>query len=115
MKRREFPAKVMVLAFSRAKGLCEKCGARLYVGKIHYDHRVPDAMGGEPTLDNCDVLCSSCHGEKTATVDVPAIAKVKRIERKHIGAARPKGFWKPANAEYDWKLGRYVRLTSDTK
>ncbi len=90
--RREFPTKVKAAAFARADGHCEGCLGWLYIGKFHYDHRIPDALGGEPTLDNCVVLCVACHGEKTAKHDVPAIAKAKRREAKHIGA-KPKRPW----------------------
>jgi len=83
--RREFPTKVRVAAFQRADGKCEKCSARLTVGKFAYDHRIADAIGGEPTLENCEVLCVGCHGEKTP-IDIRAAAKIKRITRKHIGA-----------------------------
>jgi 5-methylcytosine-specific restriction protein A len=86
--RREFPAKVKVAAFERAKGQCEGCTARLYPGRYHYDHRIPDALGGEPTLDNCEVLCLACHGRKTAGTDQPAIAKVRHVRAKHLGAYR---------------------------
>jgi 5-methylcytosine-specific restriction protein A len=103
MTRREFPDKVKVEAFQRADGRCEKCTAKLFVGKIHYDHRIPDAMGGEPTLSNCDVLCTACHGIKTRRVDVPAIAKVKRIRAAHIGAKKPSGFRKPPPGYDPWK------------
>lgn len=83
MNRREFPDKVKVAAFQRAKGRCEECTARLAVGKFAYDHKIPDALGGEPTLDNCAVLCTACHGIKTP-VDVGRIAKAKRMRVKHI-------------------------------
>lgn len=88
--RTEFPGKVKVAAFRRANGRCEEhdCGLLLTPGKYHYDHIIPDQLGGEATLDNCAVLCLRCHGKKTATADVPAIAKAKRIERKHVGAHR---------------------------
>ena len=87
MNRREFPAKIKVAAFERCNGACEGCTRRLFPGDIHYDHRIPDGSGGEPTLENCQVLCRSCHGIKTSTQDIPAIAKGKRVKRKHIGAA----------------------------
>lgn len=87
--RKEFPAKVKLAAFQRAQGRCEECTARLMVGAFHYDHRVPDALGGEPTLENCRVLCRACHGIKTAAQDVPGIAKAKRNEARHIGAKAP--------------------------
>jgi 5-methylcytosine-specific restriction enzyme A len=89
--RSEFPAKVRVAAFARANGCCESCGVTIRPGNgPEYDHRIPDALGGAATLDNCDVLCRSCHGAKTAKGDVPQIAKAKRVQRKHISADRPR-------------------------
>lgn len=93
MARQEFPAKVKALAFERAGGHCEGCTARLTVGKFHYDHVIPDALGGEPILSNCAVLCTNCHGAKTAKGDVPRIAKAVRTNRKHINATRAKRPW----------------------
>lgn len=86
MSRREFSKAVKIQAFGRAKGFCENeaCGARLLPHKMHYDHLIPDALGGEPTLDNCQVLCLPCHGEKTAKHDVPTIAKAKRIHIRNV-------------------------------
>ena len=108
--RREFPAKVMVAAFERAKDHCESCGARLTTGKFHYDHVIPDAMGGQPTLENCAVLCTVCHSEKTRTRDVPAIAKVKRIRAKHIGAKQPSRFPGSRDSKFKRKLNGEVVL-----
>lgn len=97
MTRREFPKQVKRDAFLRANGKCEGwtaagnlCEARLTIGKYHYDHVIPDAHGGEPTLDNCAVLCIACHKDKTTTKDVPAIAKTKRIRDRHNGIKRPR-------------------------
>lgn len=87
--RHEFPAKVKVAAYERAQGHCEACGGRLQVGRFHYDHRVPDALGGLPVLDNCRVLCRVCHDVKTRQGDVPQIAKMKRQRARHIGAKAP--------------------------
>lgn len=90
MSRREFPTKVKIDAFERAGGRCENpaCGAKLTVGKFHYDHEIPDGLGGEPTLENCKVLCHVCHAEKTRKTDVPAIAKTKRVRAKYLGAKK---------------------------
>lgn len=87
--RHEFGPKVRQAAFDRAGGLCEGCGGFLYTGKFAYDHIIPDALGGEPTLTNCAVLCTACHGTKTAQADVPRIAKAVRQHQKHIGARAP--------------------------
>lgn len=106
MSRREFPAKVKIAAFERANGRCENCGNVIRYG-AQYDHRVPDAVGGEPTIDNCQVLCRNCHGAKTAKEDVPAIAKTKRVRNKHINATdkRRGGFrgWRRMNGEIVWR------------
>lgn len=94
MSRQEFTAKIKVAAFERACGRCENCGVKLgpAVG-VAYDHRVPDAVGGPPTLENCTVLCRNCHGAKTSKQDVPAIAKTKRVRNSHINATdKRRGF-----------------------
>lgn len=84
--RKEFKAKVKVAAYERSKGFCENCNSRLQVGRIHYDHILPCALGGEPTFENCAVLCAHCHGIKTTGEDVPRIAKTRRQRAAHLGA-----------------------------
>jgi 5-methylcytosine-specific restriction endonuclease McrA len=90
--RKEFPKSVKAQAFLRANGVCEgeNCGARLTLGKFHYDHDLPDDLGGEPTLENCRVLCVVCHKEKTAKVDMPRIAKGRRIRERERGIKKPR-------------------------
>lgn len=96
--RREFSKRVRRDAFARAKGQCEgapfaydgRCDVKLTIGKYHYDHDIPDGLGGEPTLENCVVLCIACHKDKTTKKDVPAIAKAKRISDRHIGIKSPR-------------------------
>jgi 5-methylcytosine-specific restriction enzyme A len=97
--RREFSGKTMAQAALRADGHCENCTTRLTTGGFHYDHITPDALGGEPTLENCQVLCKSCHGLKTTKADVPQIAKAKRRERNHFGIKRPRSIrqWRRFN------------------
>lgn len=90
--RREFSAKTKAEAFLRARGCCEQCdsGVKLRTGDIFYDHIIPDAIGGEPTLSNCQVLCRAHHSVKTTTEDVPRIAKAKRVARRHSGIKKPR-------------------------
>ena len=101
MKRREFSDKVKLQAWERADGRCETCTRELSPGDIHYDHINPDACGGGPMADNCAVLCRSCHGKKTRLRDVPAIAKGRRIRRRHAGIKKPSRFrgWRRFNGE----------------
>ena len=86
MARREFSRKVKSQAWERCGGRCEKCTAKLFPGKYAYDHDLPDQRGGEPTLENCRVLCDACHGEKTFTVDIPTIRKSDRQRDKYRSA-----------------------------
>ena len=106
MARREFSARIKVEAYERSGGKCEgeDCGLPLTVGKFHYDHDIADALGGEPILENCKVLCVGCHSVKTRTHDVPKIAKTKRVRQKHLGIKKPKsrgGF--QTNRDGKWK------------
>ncbi|MCJ2084440.1 HNH endonuclease [Methylobacterium sp. E-005] len=88
MARREFSKAVQRDAFVRANGKCEGCGAKLSVGRFAYDHRIPDGLTGEPTLENCQVLCTPCHRAKT-DIDVADIARAKRRSDKHLGIKDP--------------------------
>ena len=63
-----------------------------------------DALGGEPILTNCAVLCTNCHGAKTAKGDVPRIAKAVRTYRKNINARpRPKHRWPSRKFSEQWR------------
>lgn len=78
-KRKEFTAKTKLLAFERCGGFCEKCKGSFNGKKPEYDHILPDALGGDNSLVNCQVLCKVCHTAKTTKQDVPAISKTKRL------------------------------------
>jgi 5-methylcytosine-specific restriction protein A len=86
--RQEFSKKIKLAVAYRAGGKCEECGAKLFVGKAHYDHIVADALGGKATEDNCKLLCTACHGAKSASHDIPMIRKADRQKAKHIGAVK---------------------------
>lgn len=89
-RRREFPTRVRVAALERCGGVCEHpdCTTRLRPGDLFYDHIVPDAIGGEPTIDNCQCLCRAHHDPKTFKDDIPRIAKTRRQSQKHMGARK---------------------------
>lgn len=105
--RREFSKQVKRAAFERAAGYCEgmpygeRCQVKLTLGKYHYDHVIPDGLGGEPVIENCAVLCIACHADKTGKKDVPAIAKTKRIQDRQIGIKKPRTIrsWRKFNGE----------------
>lgn len=95
-KRHEFPKSVRLEAFTRCGGRCEGeiadgCLGKLGPGNHHFDHYpVPAAVGGPGTIENCRVLCVPCHEYVTRKIDVPAMAKTKRIHKKLAGEGRPK-------------------------
>lgn len=95
MARREFDRKTKRDGFLRAGGKCEavlpdgsRCNARLTVGKMIYDHVIPDQMGGEPILSNLQVICAPCDKIKTAR-DQGDIAKARRRQDAHLGIRPP--------------------------
>jgi 5-methylcytosine-specific restriction enzyme A len=88
--RQEFTPKTKLQAFENAKGHCTRCTAKLYHGKIRYNHRIPDALGGDNSLANCEVLCLACDTPQTYGIDLPLIAKSKRIRKKAAGIHKPR-------------------------
>jgi 5-methylcytosine-specific restriction endonuclease McrA len=48
----------------------------------------PDGLGGEPTLENCQVACGACHKRKTHTEDRPIMAKADRQKKSGAGIKR---------------------------
>ncbi len=100
MKRKEFSIRVKRQAIERSEGRCEgvgglyglppgvRCNAPLTRG-VEFDHYpVRASDGGDNTLDNCVAVCRVCHRHKTRMVDLPAIAKAKRIADRHVGIRR---------------------------
>jgi 5-methylcytosine-specific restriction endonuclease McrA len=90
-RRREFPTKVRVAVIKRAmRGnvvYCELCGG--IARRFQIDHVIADAHGGEPEIENAQLLCEVCFGEKNPK-DTTIAAKLKRIEARHVGATLPK-------------------------
>ncbi len=91
MSRREFSRKTREDALRRAGGQCEaeipggeRCPCALVPGRYIFDHKLPDFMGGAPTLENCQVICVDCDRAKYRT-DRTLIDKTRRISDRHLG------------------------------
>jgi hypothetical protein len=61
--KREPSDRLKVQVLMRDGNKCRICGAKCDGGihKLHFDHIIPWAKGGETTLDNLQVLCSVCN------------------------------------------------------
>ena len=120
--RREFSAKTKTAAWERAGGQCEgtiieihngyngrqpfsrRCNAPVDIGCFHYDHIDPDWFSKDNELENCQVLCRTCHAAKTKK-DVKNIAKAKRIIAKRTKTKKPRGRPLPGTKRSGWKKG----------
>lgn len=97
--RTEFSARVKLQAFTRSLGVIDKrphcevewdgkrCG-KLILGLPEFDHKIPDGLGGKPTLENCQCACGDCHRRKTHTVDRPIMTKADNQMKSAAGIKR---------------------------
>jgi 5-methylcytosine-specific restriction endonuclease McrA len=59
---RRATTKAMRLAvWERDGGRCVECGSRF---DLQYDHIIPLALGGAHTVENLQILCSTCNQKK---------------------------------------------------
>jgi len=59
------------------------------IARFHFDHYpIPHAEGGPDEPWNLDPVPTADHKKKTATIDVPGIAKRKRVAQSHIEHTR---------------------------
>ena len=86
-RRKNFTKRTIAERYLFAGGHCETCGVAVKAGQYHADHLTPDGLTGEPTFENCRIVCEPCHAEKTKQ-DVANIAEAVRREAIHTGADR---------------------------
>lgn len=98
-RRTEFPEKTLLRRWQHCGGRCEypECGAKLFAGKCQADHDIACELGGDNSFENCRWLCLAHHKLKTKERDMPAISKVRRLEKKHLGIRKPSTFPKRAD------------------
>ena len=91
MTRRRQSAKDRARIFAAHNGICHICKGTIQTGEAwDVEHVIPLAISGDDTDANKAPAHVKCHTNKTA-VDMGDIAKAKRREARHTGAARPKG------------------------
>jgi 5-methylcytosine-specific restriction endonuclease McrA len=48
------------------RGKCARCKKRVPLSKVHRDHRMPLALGGDDSIYNIQLLCKACNLSKSA-------------------------------------------------
>jgi len=104
IRRPTFSTSFRLSLFLKKKGTCEACYQKIEAGKAwDIDHILPLALGGTNAPGNLQILCKSCHHEKTTQSDVPRIAKTKRLKARHLGARAPSTRPIPGSHHSPWK------------
>ena len=97
--RTEFSVRIKTAAYNRSLGVidrkphCEvmwdgkRCG-KLILGVPEYDHIVPDGLGGDNSLSNCQCACGDCHRRKTHEQDRPIMQKADNQRKAAAGIKR---------------------------
>lgn len=95
MTRRRLTSIQRLSLFDKHGGRCHLCKGKITVReKWDLDHVIPLAIGGADDLANLAPAHDTCHRTKTATVDVPAIAKGTRIRSARFTSSRPSCAWR---------------------
>jgi hypothetical protein len=90
---------------------CDDCQGALFnprTTKWDADHRIRGELGGSDDPPNVRPLKEVCHKKKAAE-DLSAMHKDRRQSDRVHGVKRPRGFYRPPAARYDWERRRYVR------
>jgi 5-methylcytosine-specific restriction endonuclease McrA len=91
MKRKRITTRDRLRLFEEKRGICHHCGGKVQAGQAwDLSHVIPLEAGGEDEWHNYDVIHRDpCHRQRTAKIDAPVIAKVRRIRANHLGAKTP--------------------------
>jgi len=63
---REFTPNQKREAYERQAGLCKVCGEHFGIDDMEADHIKPWCNGGKTEPDNCQMLCKTCHSQKSS-------------------------------------------------
>lgn len=87
-------------------GMCHLCGGKIEAATQAWDisHDIPLELGGADDDANAKLAHRKCHRAHTAKVDIPAIAKSKRVRAKNMGIRlKPKHRWPSRPFANQWR------------
>ena len=76
-KRKKLAKASQSLILRSQHHLCAMCRADITKLPVHFDHRIPLAMGGADEIENIQALCPNCHAIKTQQ-DSLAISRARK-------------------------------------
>lgn len=62
---RQFDKRTKERVYREQNGCCKICGKPFDISMMEADHKDPWAKGGKTKIENCQVLCKKCNGEKS--------------------------------------------------
>lgn len=62
---RTFDPHIKKAVYEQQGGLCKYCNKEYPIGMMHADHIMPWSLGGQTTIDNCQILCKDCNARKS--------------------------------------------------
>lgn len=105
MARRRIGAKERAEIFLAHGGMCHLCGLKIREGEEwDVSHAIPLAAGGADDRSNmAPAHRARCHRKQTSEIDIPLIAKVKRVRHRAMGAKLPSRNPIPGGRRSKWK------------
>lgn len=85
--------------FTRDKGKCQYCSAKVPRHDFTYDHVVPRTQGGHTTWENIVVSCTPCNQKKGGRTPAQAGMKLLQVPVK------PKSLPESVRLTFTWKKG----------
>jgi 5-methylcytosine-specific restriction protein A len=102
--RKPMPEMRRLRIWERHGGVCVLCGLKIdgTKGKWTIEHLRALGLGGEDTDENCGPAHEDCRRAKDK-IDVPAIAKAKRMKARHLGIKKTTSRPIPGSKASGWR------------
>ncbi len=87
-RRQRLSTKARAELLARENSTCHLCDGPILIGqRWEVSHPIPLELCGPDDDSNRRVAHYKCHKVQTATIDLPAIGKARRVRSRHVGAA----------------------------